>query len=756
MKIKGFSSSTRISLILLCTGFLGIFRLTAQNNHIWLPTFAQKDFSTAKGTISLFFPEEISKGESFSSVVKILPAGNSPQQIKQNTEFLSRCSLHFGGQHLHLSGNHIQIAVPEQLSISSLDINLTDQTGKNISRISLPIHEKPTFSFPENALDKFSAVIPEYVENGLPSVIVGPFDGDIRTSKIVIAGKEAEILAETERNIYYKTDNIEPGLNDIRIEEQGRFFESQVRIIGMELSASRTNLRTGEQTTIQVNLTGLENIGDPLPLYVENLTPMILNLEGGNRQSIMIAPEMVSEKGAWNRTMIGQSLKSGDFSIQAKIDQPPPMLILPTYPIGETDIKTPLIFEWQSINLSQPCDFDLLIYRHKKEDGSPEIWRRFKRIKTYTYSFDEKTSDIDQQNFFSWQVIGNTHKGLLYSPVMNYWFGPVEPAVNPDPPGDPCKDPDFVEKEKSDCQWIIDMEFREPLGDAKNDFNDFRTEWKEHFRDLSRTMTNFEMQISMAKYWIGEGDKIDAEAQKVQKLANILKGGVGKGITAYKEGGEEALKEVAVDFTQDRIKDMQQYAVSRVSETLGALYDLEDLAIRQIGLGIAKGITGVYPDRMADQHRRQMEIAAADLSTWIALSRNRNIAFGEHPTLQEGITEMCGFLDQLDQIESDFGKAVAEAGFICIKCDLPADLREEMEKLRLEIETHIRVFGDTIDRIRQRLVEAMAISNNKKAYEDIARLGSFQANSEKQTNEIKHVLAESGQQFNEAIKTRKQ
>ena len=102
------------------------------------------------------------------------------------------------------------------------------------------------------------------------------------------------------------------------------------------------------------------------------------------------------------------------------------------------------------------------------------------------------------------------------------------------------------------------------------------------------------------------------------------------------------------------------------------------------------------------------------------------------------------------------GFSVEEAGFICIECEIPEDLKEEMEKLRQDIETHIRMFGDTIDQIRQRLVEARGIANNKKAYEDIARLGSFQANSAKQTREINRVLRDSKTEFEEALNTRKQ
>ena len=69
------------------------------------------------------------------------------------------------------------------------------------------------------------------------------------------------------------------------------------------------------------------------------------------------------------------------------------------------------------------------------------------------------------------------------------------------------------------------------------------------------------------------------------------------------------MKEMGREFAEDKVKEFEQSAVNSISKTAGALYDLEDLAIRRIGLGIAKGLTGVYPDKQADAFRRQLQIS---------------------------------------------------------------------------------------------------------------------------------------------------
>ncbi|MBT6765776.1 MAG: hypothetical protein HOA90_14715, partial [Prolixibacteraceae bacterium] len=464
------------------------------------------------------------------------------------------------------------------------------------------------------------------------------------------------------------------------------------------------------------------------------------------------------DNGTWSGTLSGQSVRAGDFSIQVQIEQAPQNFIIPVYPTGEIPNVQPIEFLWDPINLHENSNFDLIISKQNLVAGHPLETVQLQTItgiNQNSYPFPDELPPISPGETYVWQVQANDPSGMISSPSLSWVFGPEEPMEFPPGPGDPCEDPKYVENEEKQCADIVDEKVNKPFHIGPElDFDNFKDDWQEYFRMLSQTMLQFDLHLSMIKYWIGEGDKIDKQAQQVQKLAGLIKNGIGKGVKAFKKGGEEVMKDMAQEYAEDKVKEFEQYAVGQVSETLGALYDLEDMAIRQIGLGIAKGITGVYPDKMADHFRRKLQINTTELSEWVSNSRNRN-AFGAHPTLQNGIEDMCDILNQLDKIEEDFEKAVEAAGFICIECEIPDWLKDEIEKLRQDIETHIRMFGDTIDQIRQRLVEARGIANNKKAYEDIARLGSFQANSARQTREINYVLKESKAEFEEALSHRK-
>jgi len=756
MKNIAFSNKNYILKIFLL--FIGIFcslQIAAQNNLQNDQKILKHKFNTSNGKITVFLPAQISSGDVISGKVIYKPSGNNDKKRQKNANIFNGYFIELGENKSSmpdgLRGFHITDKIEQNIS----ELLIRNEKGNIIGKFQIPVSANPPFVFPFNSAENFSPILPEFVNSGAPVSIIGQFDGDYSNTTLQLANQEIEILAESPRELLFNCPDNISGFNDISITEKKQTFESEIRIIDLQLSASKTKLKTGEQTKVQILVSGLEGLNSELRVDINNLTPAVLLLEGGNHQNILITPENVNN-GIWNGIISGQSIRNGDFSVQVRIEPPPQSFIIPVYPVGEIEPEKEIGFTWNPINIPENTFYDLLISMqsgNKKEVLIHEL----KAINQNPFIFPNELPLLKPGEVYVWQVqTVSPFSGTISSPSLSWQFGPVAPQDNPPGPGDPCEDPKYVENEEKQCADIVDEKVNKPFHTGPDlDFDNFKDDWQEHFRLLSQTMLQFDLQLSMIKYWIGAGDEIDKQAQDIQKIAGLIKDGIGKGVKAFKEGGEEVMKDMAQEYAEDKVKEFEQYAVGQVSETLGALYDLEDLAIRRVGLGIAKGITGVYPDKKADNYRRQLQISTTELSGWVCNWQNQGVK-DQHPTLQDGIAKMCDYLNQLDQIEEDFEKAVEAAGFICIECEIPEWLREEIEKLRQDIETHIRMFGDTIDQIRQRLVEARGIANNKKAYEDIARLGSFQGNSAKQTQNINRVLKDSKIEFENALNRRKQ
>lgn len=752
--IAFFTTDLTMACIILLATLVIPQKTAAQNNTN--NQLITHEINTSKGKITVNLPAKIYAGDVISGTVNSKPVGNNEKKQQTNAKIIEGYVLDAEKNKSNVSEGYAKFQIPDGLLSDDFIVYLKDAAGKQLGKINIPVSGKAPYKFAEEAIGNIPPHIPAIIESGNPTSLTGSFDGDLITSNVQIGGIHSDVLAESPREIIFQSPENISGLQDISITEQDCTFRNQVRMVDLQLSASKTVLQKGEQTNIQMMVSGLENLATNVSLKIDNLTPAILNIEGGNHQEIDISPEQVNDRGVWEGTVKGRSILKGDFYVTVKVEPPVEPVILPVFPAGKIPFNPLPEFIWESVNVPENASFELIIREVLTEQAKTETKIIDKYISVQSpFTLPENAPPPEPGKNYMWQVQSTFPGGTVSSPEISWVFGPVEPEDIPPGPGDPCEDPKYVENEENECADIVRYVYEVPLNSVNEDFNTFKYDWQEYFRMLTQTMVQFDLQLSMIKYWIDAGDEIDKQAQDVQKLAGLIKKGIGHGATAFKKGGEEAMKEMARGFTEDKVKEFEQHAANQVSSTLGALYDLEDLAIRRIGLGIAKGLTGVYPDKMADHYRRQLQITTTELSAWVSHRVNYNSG-ARHPTLQEGIDDMCDMLNQLDQIEKDFKKAVEEAGFICIECEIPEHLLEMMEKLRQDIETHIRMFGDTIDQIRQRLVEARGIANNKKAYEDIARLGSFQNNSAKQTREINRVLEESTTEFQNALNTREQ
>ncbi len=740
-------------LLLLCMLFGGLKTSPAQHKS----NIRQISFATDKGTVTVNLPNDMTAGDVISGTVISEPSGRNQKRINKNEAALNNCSIETGDLRFPLSDGQMTFTIPADLATENMHFNLLDESGSLMESSVVPVMEETPFSFPENISPISLYAVPPTMEQHIPAEIIGPFDGDFSNTTLTIGGDNVDILAESPRGLYFDVPSNKTDLQKIEINENGEIINSETRLIGLDITATQLKLKPGQTTEITVDLSGLGHLQEPLPLKITNLTPEVLLLQGGNNQSVTVQPESVTDAGTFTTTLTGQSLTVGAFSILAQVDTPEPLLLLPISPVGAMPQGTPPVFEWETVNVAPGTNLSLKLWKADSENPLAKIVQtapayEISGLTGHSFIWPEGAApDLKDGQSYVWTV--QETAGLTSSPAVSFcWvFGPLPPAdPNPGEGGDICEDEEFVEQEEKDCADLIHYEVRVKLASLELDFDNFKDEWHEHFRKLAQTMCKFDLEVSQIKHWIDTGNAIDKEAQQVQAIAGLVKNAVGKGVTAFKKGGEEAMKEMAKDMAKDKVKEAEKWAASQVAETLGALYDLEDLAIRQIGLGIAEGLTGVSPDKLADFYRRKMQRTATELESWIANWMNHGSG---HPSLQDGIRDMCDFLNQLDDIESNFEELAAQ--FICIDCEIPDDLKEDMAKLRMDIESHIRQFGDTIDQIRQRIAQARAIVRDKNAYEDIARLGSFQNNSARKNREYTKTLNDSKTELESALSMRK-
>ena len=289
--------------------------------------------------------------------------------------------------------------------------------------------------------------------------------------------------------------------------------------------------------------------------------------------------------------------------------------------------------------------------------------------------------------------------------------GKEEPKKEePEKEKDFCEEhPEVVEEENKKCEeamWALD----EALGPIEEDLDAAREQWREDMREVGRLIMEWDIAYATIQSLTKSEEEIRNEAEKVQKVAAIVKPGASMGKTAFKKGGEEAMKEMGKHIATEVGKGI----ASEISQTLSDLLSLEGWAMSEIGIGIAKLVTGIDPKQEASDIRKESMRTCTLLQSWVdhTLARTERYTFR---TLHTCINEAQDLIDRINDALKDFEDAVA--GFKCVTCELTPEYMEHIQGMINELNDFIKAFGDLIDQVEQRLNQAIDLYNRDDVYD---------------------------------------
>jgi len=163
--------------------------------------------------------------------------------------------------------------------------------------------------------------LPALAQQGRPLVIRGVFDGDFKTSRLTCGGAAMPILAESPRKLVAHHTTAPLGTSTCQVTEAGQSNQGEVRTVAIALSSPKLELLRGEQTTVTVTVTGLEGLREPVPLLLENATPSIVRMSGGELQRLSIPAAQV-QGGTYTTQRTLSSIQRGSFTINGTVVVP--------------------------------------------------------------------------------------------------------------------------------------------------------------------------------------------------------------------------------------------------------------------------------------------------------------------------------------------------------------------------------------------------------------------------------------------------
>ncbi len=266
------------------------------------------EIRTSDEIVKILLPKHLPKGKTISGTVTEEPLSNSTKDLKRFNK-RGKLALKFGD--ISITNNGVfSVTMPEDENVL---LSIRDNKGKIISETNL--HTEPPVNHQQFNL-------PGVVRKDYPEKITGDFSGNITNASVKIDEKPANILAGNESELFFETNDAEPGKSTIFVEYEQIEEKQEINVVDYSIQADKTSLNRGESTQLKVNVVGLKDLQEPLTFAINNQSERTVSLEGGNTQTIRISPEEVSETGTWDRQFQIQSLARGTFSISTSLEVP--------------------------------------------------------------------------------------------------------------------------------------------------------------------------------------------------------------------------------------------------------------------------------------------------------------------------------------------------------------------------------------------------------------------------------------------------
>jgi len=274
-------------------------------------------FGTPQGEIIFNLSDDLLAGDTISGSIYVKPEGQTAKEKARNSDKLGDYVIEMENQKVNSSSLTFQAfkwIIPEDVfGISTLV--LKDKKGKEVARTRILIVPVSMETGSEYKLQEIG-------QQGGSIEVMGKFDGDFSTTGLSIGGEDAPIIAESPRRMVAYNNSKNFGVTEIEVRENGTSVKGEFRNIGIELSSPKLDLLKGEQTTLTVKVLGLEGIKNPVPLVLENKSPSIIRMGGGEVQEITIMPNQVQD-GVYTMRRPLTGIKRGSFTITGTVISDP-------------------------------------------------------------------------------------------------------------------------------------------------------------------------------------------------------------------------------------------------------------------------------------------------------------------------------------------------------------------------------------------------------------------------------------------------
>jgi len=270
------------------------------------------NLTTPHGRVSVFLPDDMAAGDTISGAVTAEAVGNNAEERQRNYDGLvGEVAKEFGKmaeQGFEFAG----FGQPGRQPNFKLQLRETARE-LTLGNSRIPVLP-PSVALPSPSV---AFVLPNIGQAGRPIQIGGNFDGDVSNTNCTVGGSPARALAESPRKAVFESPQDMVGQTQITMSEAGQESQGSFRNIGVRLTAPKTALTKGESTTLTIEVSGLENLDQNVPLDLN--CSGVVDMAGGNQQNLQVKPGDVRTNGTVTQTRQIIGKQAGGFVVNANV-----------------------------------------------------------------------------------------------------------------------------------------------------------------------------------------------------------------------------------------------------------------------------------------------------------------------------------------------------------------------------------------------------------------------------------------------------
>lgn len=268
-------------------------------------------FEVKEGSIYIYIPENIVKATAFSGTVSIFPIGVTSREQAKNLEKLKKYKIQT--LNMEFSADSKSFLATNTSGIT--DISLKSVKGKLITK------QQVAFKFRSVLPSEIPLSFPAHIANNVNTSFYGVFDGNIGNTSVTANGTKVKVIAESPVQVSLRPENLNSTTSSIQVIDGDIRYTGQCNSIYYTLKIGPTNLKRGQSTFFDATIHGVSTINESLTYTVNNATPTIVTLNGGNSQSFVINPGD-GENGNWYHHFTIKSNTTGNFSLNTSLSVP--------------------------------------------------------------------------------------------------------------------------------------------------------------------------------------------------------------------------------------------------------------------------------------------------------------------------------------------------------------------------------------------------------------------------------------------------